>query len=104
MPRKNTNLLVRYLQEKAGKEYLREKETTAIIKQAVIQALKGGVNHPTKYKGFQITSSNMKRPRLDKIATLGRGSKDVLIVNILKARKHQEKETATMIKQAVIQT
>ena len=51
----------------------------------------------------------LSEPRLDKIitllekATLGRGCKDVLIMNILKARKPREKETAAMIKQAVIQ-
>ena len=70
--RKLNNLFMRYLQEKARNGYLRDMETAgsglspfrklfnlfvrflreyrtaAIIKQAVIQALKGDGNHPTK--------------------------------------------------------
>ena len=131
--RKLKKLYVRYLRETAKKGYLQEKETdvsraspfrkmtnsfvrylreAAIIEHAVIQALMADVNHPTKYKGSQKTSSNMKRnctavavsrPCLDRKITPGRGSKNVLFVNILKARKLQEKETAAIIKQAVIQ-
>ena len=45
--------------------YLRELEAAAIIKQAVIQALKGSTNHPTKNKGFQTMSRNTDRVTID---------------------------------------
>ena len=45
----------------------------------------------------------VSRPSMDKIIKPGRGSKNVLFVNILEARKLREKETAAFIEQAVIQ-
>ena len=73
--RKLTNLFLRYLQEK---------ESAAIIKQAVIQALKGGVNHTNKNRVVQTTPSN----NLD--ATAIREGKNVMFVkenkNIINSR------------------
>ena len=77
--RKLTNLFLRYFQEK---------ESTAIIKQAVIQALKGGVKHTNRNRGVQTTSSNILGARK-------------LPNNSL--RYFREKESAAIIKLAVIQ-
>ena len=45
--------------------YFREVEAAAIIRQAVIQALKGNANHPTKKKGFETMSRKADRLTVD---------------------------------------
>ena len=77
--RKLTNLFLIYFQEK---------ESAAIIKQAVIQALKGGVKHTNKNNRVRTTSSN----------PIGGKKLPTKIPRYLR-----EKETSAIIQQAVIQ-